>query len=846
MWQVHAGFLAIAFAGLTIASQVYAESPLAAGTARRAILKRLNVGRLLSVGLTANFLIAMAAIWLSTDAAVLLMFLTAFLFSVGHIVRSYSTLGGLYSDPASIDQLIGITLAEEVEKAIEVASKQDRDVERLADEFLSAGVLLETPVFRASRRDVIHSRNGATISNIRVDLLRFAVRELERLSAGALTATEAPQPTDLAPTDASPRPRIVMYARPFRKLRPRAVLFSLYGDGLDQIPGGEVERVLDTLRGAVVFEPEPYLGPEDRILWEMEAVQDAAREAFGTGALNRATRAITIMERANDVGWSIADAGGAPAMSSERRDWLLAPFADLEWSSGTLDGSADILISSAISRSIRAVREEDFDRFVSDVVSFQRIWASSLDVFEPPEAVLDRALVGLQNLAEFVVPPDEKYRAFQESSVWTFVNLVKESVDRDRHRSARRAAGYLIRLYRYERSNQVIRTYVEGGKLALAAWLLLRRSTGGTIDVLLLNLLTDSLGPEIAFSARAYLDRVQSPNSRWEWWESQKLFGLDVNVVQISQFADLATAVSLVKTPGRFSEAKAESDVLLASRISDELDKIDEDLANLLGLSKDRSAIRSALTRVVDEWRLIETRELGAQPIADAKVEKFRESFAAAMDGPFRLGDSFIRSDAQLPQQQTERGVIGLNVFVPKQFFVENEESSYYADPSHLGGEFARAMLAGEESRILRALNDLSQAQPEMSVEEFSARLARLNGSEDFLVVRSFNVIDFAFWAELGDVVTGAGIELVDVDLGPDRDFEVLLVDRTRSIEVRRTPEEKEGLEPIGVTGVSGGVFDDVQAEGEAKVRVEVGELLRISVVGQEVESFHLKWGMTS
>lgn len=843
MWQVHAGFLAIAFAGLTIASQVYADSPLAAGTARRAILAELRVGRLLSVGLTGNLLIAVAAIWLPTDAAVLLMFSTAFLISVGYTVRSYLTLGSLYSDPASVDQLIGMSLDGEVKKAAEVSSEQEKAAERLSLEFLSAGVLLEAPPFRTNRRDVIHSRNIATISAIRIDVLRVAVEEFERLTAGDLVASETPQPTELTAAETAPRPRIVMYARPFRKLRSRTVLFSLYGDGLDKIPVGEMERVLSMLRSAVMFESEPYIGPEDRILWEMRAVQDAAREAFGTGALNRASRAIALLERANDVGWSIAAPGGAPAMNSDRRDWLLMPFADLEWSSGNLHGSAGLLIDSAISRSIKAVKDDDFDRFISDLVSFQRIWASALDTVDSSESVLDRILVALQNLAEFVVGGDEAHQEFRESCVWAFAHLVKESVDRDRHRAARRAADYLIRLYRYNQSKGVSQTHVEGARLALAAWLLLRRSSGKTIDGDLLNMLVDLSGSTTILRARSYLDHVGSPISRWEWWESQESRSLDVNVVEITRYADLATAVALVKRPGPLPNAATESDVYLASRVSDELGNIDNELSLMLRLPGNNVAIRSALERIVDRWRAAEANQLAAQPIAGGQTEMFRESIAAAMDGPTRLADSFIRSDGQTSQQRTERGVIGLNVFVPRQFFVDSASAGSFADPSQLGGEFARAMLAGEEAKLLGVLDSLSEPKRETSLEEFGALLADVAEDDDFLVLRSFNVVDFGFWADLAKVVASAEIELVAVDLGPDRDFDVLLVSKTRSIEVLRTPEEKEGMEPIGDTGVSCGVFDDVPAEGDPKVRVEVGELLEISVVGQGVEAFRLEWG---
>lgn len=827
MWQVHAGFLAIGFAGLTIASQVYADSPMATGVARRAILGEVRIGRILADGLVCNLLIAVGAIWLTTDAAVLLLFVLACAPTVGLIVQGYARLGSLYSDPAAVDLLIGVSLSEEVVKAVRLTDARAAEAAKLTGNFVDTGVLLETPATEFRRIDIQHLRGAVTVRNIRTETLRLAVDELNRWAPpGFIASTTQASPHPSQPESLT-RPRILMMVRPYRKLRPRAVMFSIIGDDLTHIEAATIERVRALLLSAVEYEADSFVDAEERILREVNAVQDSANEALVSGAYKRAARAFELLERANEEGWAVAGPGGTQFMDTSRRDWLVMPFAELEWAVGASTPAAGLLIDSAISRSIRAANDDNFDRFVADLMSFQRLWTSALESTDVgSDRSLERLMVAVQNLAEFVVGRESSKAAYREACVWVLVNFAKEASDGARHKIAKRTVDYLIRLFRFSNAEDGSLAAVRSGQLALAGWILLRRSKGYLVDDQLLATLVGGFSRTDVLVSRDHLHESSSPASGWQWWESQGSLALDAHVVEISGYVDIAAAIAYVKGHGPVDVPPSERTASDAGRISRAITGVDPELWAALSIQSNNLGYAvSSLERLVEQWQSAENLRLAQAPVSIERVLKFREAFAAAMNGPTRLADYFeAAADESIPPG-IERRVLGLNSYVPKHYFVEEVFNSTYADPSDLGSNFARAMLAGEESGVVEALYGLTDDPVETTLSSLLGLLGDLERSEDFVLIVSFAGSDSGSWWAFSRAVNEAAVRVLRVDMGDGRDFDALLVDTKNSLRVRRTAEQKTGLSPVADTHISVGVFDDAPEGDAPHARVEIGEL---------------------
>jgi hypothetical protein len=71
LWQVQTTFLSVGFAGLAIAAQLFAETPLAIGASRGRVLEQVWAGWFVGVGLVANAVIGVETIWLPSGIGVL-------------------------------------------------------------------------------------------------------------------------------------------------------------------------------------------------------------------------------------------------------------------------------------------------------------------------------------------------------------------------------------------------------------------------------------------------------------------------------------------------------------------------------------------------------------------------------------------------------------------------------------------------------------------------------------------------------------------------------------------------------------------------------------------------------
>jgi hypothetical protein len=131
MWQVHASFVSIGFAGLTIAFQILSDPPLAVGSARRSVVDHVRFYPMLLLGAGSSLLIGGAAILVATTFTVRFCLGGILLPSLIAIGWAYRRLAKLYGSPGHIEAMTLLRL----EQAVDDAATQIKEVQARADAF---------------------------------------------------------------------------------------------------------------------------------------------------------------------------------------------------------------------------------------------------------------------------------------------------------------------------------------------------------------------------------------------------------------------------------------------------------------------------------------------------------------------------------------------------------------------------------------------------------------------------------------------------------------------------------------------------------------------------------------
>lgn len=829
LWQVHAGFLAIAFAGLTIASQVYSHSPVAFGVARRSIFAYVHVPQILSAGLVGNLAIGLGATWLASDFASFVLFAVAAI-TIGLVVSGYVRLHSLYTRPAEVDRLIEQSLRSEV-LALDAHRQGRIEAARIANAAaLRVGLVDNFSLASFEKFPIRYVEIERIVQAIDGRLLGLAISALQRRAAvpSASFETSDKMPIGLV----SGAPQVILRTEPFATLR--------YGDALFEIgiPNGvtmtDADRE-DTSRQfheAVSFFPQTFVDPEAAIIWELTAVQDVAAESLRAGAFGRAERALNLISQATEAGWARPPAPSKGWPDSLRgRDWLVRPFMNIERAAGGQDLVNTVLLDSAMSRCLSAIRHNQPDRFAAEIGSFLRIWELTLD--QPlPSSTQERIMISLQNVAEYGVPNDYPIEQYKDVCTWLFVRLVKAAADARRHKLALRTARYFLGLYKFGEDKGTARLTAQRGRIALGAWLLLQRSRDEIIDPELLTLILGGLTGSEVQTARGSLEERPNAVADWHHWESAESLPLEVRVLEIESYADAAAAIALTAGDNMVHAPKTQSEASDIQRILAQLDQVDDLLWAELKLNASHGNLRAQLVAAEEGWRATENQRLAEAELSGTRIAKFIFGFSKAMDTPSRLAKYFKDNGTfDVPPELPPR-VLGFKLRAPKHYFVEEVFNNTYAQPESLGSTLAASMLRGEEEGIVQVISESAPAPTAIKVAALVEQLAALDDPSKYLLITSFGGMSDSWW-EFISKADSTGVRLVEVGLGEELSESIFLVHHD-AIVVQSEPEASDRLEPAGGSGIAIGVYNDQVpnentgkyqgAAEEPNVIVEVGE----------------------
>lgn len=231
----------------------------------------------------------------------------------------------------------------------------------------------------------------------------------------------------------------------------------------------------------------------------------------------------------------------------------------------------------------------------------------------------------------------------------------------------------------------------------------------------------------------------------WHWWESQGDGPVSGGIVELPHFVDLAVAV-LSAEHELLGWHGPQAERWTAHRLVEAIDGLLEDNNEVL-----RSMVRNPerlrrgredLQAVLDADEIRRSQALASRNIEEDRLEQFRASLLAALDEarPESLLVSLGVVDAEADAAVAN---FGYDRLVPRDYFAETE---VVAEPDRLGRDLGRAIIRGEDERMLEVLTAGLQDGQAVPLETARSELDLLlasEGTEDsfVLITNSHNVV---------------------------------------------------------------------------------------------------------
>lgn len=814
LWQVQTTFLSVGFAGLAIAAQLFAEAPLAIGASRSRVLDHVGAGWFVGIGLTANAVITVQAIWLPSALGTLIGVSWLGL-TVAFMVLSYVSLIGLFGNPSRLDVVVRDSFAKAISARLHTVSKRYADAWSELEPLFELGLTQTGSATSAFTFRVPTPRAGLVVRRLKPQLVRRA------LIVMSPQATEETSAGSGQSDDRFIAPEVVLNIEPGDRTRTGDNAFRVATSA--QLSNETRQRVVQLLQQSIEYEPVASVTPDEETDRDIASLKDALGASLRSGSFGTAERALQLLGDVIREVWMATPESLAAShrASFTRRDWIFRSIGEVEQDLLLSPRACSLFISEAMKRSIEAPREGSVEHFEECLRSFTRAWLAILQFGDDQfDHFQSRIVTCIQNLAEFTFVTDDRRSDLQARCTWAMVELVKLALDAGRPSAARLAAKELRGLFEFSDRQGDGRVQVRAGQLVLSAWLDYLHAKDDNrypMDPKLQELVAAQGGwPEIV-AARAAAERGGTPFSRWDLWEVESFGSGNVGVLELSHFIDLAEVAALASS---FGTLPAATDQDTASRYERLLRLLDEGVRDLTAQEK---RLRQLLTAETANWSRTEASRLAEEPISEVRVDELRSSLKEALDSSERLAD-YLPSVEEEPEDAGEQlPILGMNFRVPRHYLVEKIFDQTYADVTQLGDVIARGFVDGEDNRVVECLRSLQPQLLAPTAEAMSTEIDALaDASRHFILVTPFGGLE-----DLNDWYSEKFQEslkaVTHIESGV-LDDEALLFDRRSSVISYREPEQKEGLEPVDGTSIALGIFEDVDGGDEPEVRIETGE----------------------
>ncbi|TCN36864.1 hypothetical protein EV644_11228 [Kribbella orskensis] len=709
MWQVHASFVSIGFAGLTIAFQILSDPPLAVGSARKSVVEHVRFYPMLLLGAGSSLLIGAAAILAATRFNMLLCLCAILLPSLVAIGWAYRRLAKLYGSPDHIEEL---TLRR-LEQTVDDAAAQIKDVQAEADAFgnkldpdrgLFPASMLPVADLRLSR-SILHLDKPGVIE-ARIGPLVHAIDFLSYESIRAI-----PSETDVATGGAvGERPGIYVAALPGALAKQgRPIAHIRYSSHVSDACVDTTERYI---RAAFRVRPPDPDNPSTTFLGETASLQDGVINAISSGLAERIRTGYGYYDRI--LGY-LRLAGHEPVFLADTKQRLERQLWEIDYAAAQSNRRLAIdADDAAMRRAMTSVRASDLPGLRSALVSFPTIWQGLLESQIPGgHAAREHLLVSLHNLTEFTIPHSYTATDFMlqaaEEAVWTFVEIAKTSIDADDPGSLERALGYHGLLYRFANDKTAaLEPEILAGAVVLLAWILYCKNEGEGLT----NVKTSAINLDQRDGVSLYrvvdgLDR-HAGGGRWQNWERADALPFKAYWTKLDHYAAHATlflladgSIAAPDIPSDHREAGT-LDWLLSHTIAA------KDLwISSGGTGEAFDTAAQTLESARDAWTAKARSTLRAAGLDPDRVSAFEDAVRETLASKQSLAGNL---DPVPHNTTTTAEPISLNLTaVPKEYFVD--VPNVYADPKDLGATLAGGLLRHQDTIIVKVLLDHAQTR---------------------------------------------------------------------------------------------------------------------------------------
>ncbi|ORL92520.1 hypothetical protein FNU77_04260 [Prescottella equi] len=818
LWQVQTTFLSVGFAGLAIAAQLFAETPLAIGASRSRVLEYVHAVWFVGVGLTANAVIAVETIWLPSHMGALGVTIVWFVPTVALLVLSYFRLMRLFGHPSRLDEVVRVSLIEALTSRMETVSRDYGGALRPLDSLFDAGFSVGGFGSSAVTLRVPVPRVGLVVKAIKPQVVRRAIASLgPRLTEGGAVDGE----NDGLYTP----PQLTLEIEPGDRTRIGETAFRVRtAQELDQ---GDQDQLVRLLQSSIEFEPPGSVTPYEETNREIAILKDTVGTSLRSGAYGTAERALELLGQVVRGVWTaqpeISDSSRRSSFT--RRDWLYHSIGEVEQDAMLSPRACELFVGQAMTRALEAPRTGSMEYVEECLRSFTRIWFETLRSGDSQfDSVPSHIVTCVQNLAEYSFATAEQRDDLQARATWVMVELVKLALDGKAPETARLAARELDGLFEFADSGGSGRSNVKAGQLVLSGWLdylAEKRDSRDPGDLNLRELVTPRGTWSEILAARVLAERGTTPFSRWNLWEMRTSGSSRAQLLELPHYIDRAVLAALASSYGPLPPA---TDQEAASEYRRFLRLLEEESREL---STRELMLKQKLSDEVGKWDAAEVERLAQEPLSQSRIDVLRNSLRETLDARQGLAAE-IPIVTNVPESADKsRPILGMNFRVPRRYLVDKVFNQTYADPKELGNVIARGFVEGEERKIVEELRSQQNDLLVPTAQAIRREIASLRDeAEHYVLVTPYGgLMDDHDWYSTD--FRQALARVTHIETG-GLDGEAVLFDRRSTLALCRKPEEKDGLMPVEGTSIAVGVFEDVEGQDEPQVRIETGEYFTV------------------
>lgn len=283
--------------------------------------------------------------------------------------------------------------------------------------------------------------------------------------------------------------------------------------------------------------------------------------------------------------------------------------------------------------------------------------------------------------------------------------------------------------------------------LVLYGWVLFdvtRRDTPDSADVrsALADLLPDRL-PLVDCLEGALAADLEGALG-WHWWESQGDGPVSGGIVELPHFVDVAVVV-LAGAHELLGWNEPPVERWTAYRLAEAIDGLlqdgNEGLREMVGNPDQLRRRREELQAVLDADEIRRSRELATREIDQGRLREFRASLIAALEEG-RPHSLLVALGAVDSEAAVAAPNFGYDRLVPRDYFAPTE---VIAEPGRLGTDVGRAIIRGEDERILEvltaSLKDVEAVSLGTAQTELDEVIASPDADESFVVITNSHTV---------------------------------------------------------------------------------------------------------